>query len=169
MDIQDQLTAAESLLKGVALSFSRPEENRLDAVIPVEKVKEAVTALLIEGKWGYLSAITGLDNPEYELDPETKEKKVVPEKGSLELLYHFCEGAAITSLRVSLSYIDPAVDSICDLLPSASFYERETMELLGITFRDTPITDHLILPENWPTGVYPLRKSFTGLEKSPWK
>jgi Ni,Fe-hydrogenase III component G len=39
------------------------------------------------------------------------------------------------------------------------------MELLGIEVVGTPDTSRLILPENWPAGVYPMRKSFKGLEK----
>ncbi len=165
MEIQELLTAAEVLLKDCALSFSRPEENRLDAVVSATRIRDAVKALLIEGKWGYLSAITALDNAEYETDSVTKEKVAVPNKGNLELLYHFCESAAVVTLRVTLSYDEPVIDSICPLILAASFYEREAMELMGITFRDTPNTDRLVLPDSWPEGVFPLRKSFTGLGK----
>jgi Ni,Fe-hydrogenase III component G len=30
----------------------------------------------------------------------------------------------------------------------------------------TPNTDRLVLSDDWPKGVYPLRKDFTGLELS---
>lgn len=165
MDTQELLTTAESLLKTVTVSFSKPEENRLDAVISSDQLREAVKALLIDGKWGYLSAITALDNAEYETDAVTKEKVAVEGKGNLELLYHFCEAAAIVTLRVTLPYDAPVIDSICPLISAASFYEREAMELMGINFRETPNTDRLILADSWPEGVYPLRKSFTGLGK----
>jgi Ni,Fe-hydrogenase III component G len=33
----------------------------------------------------------------------------------------------------------------------------------------TPVIDHLLLPEHWPEGVYPLRKSFTGLKPDAQK
>ncbi len=169
MTITDDLKAAEVLLEKITLQLSTPEENRKDFTIKPEDIKSAVKKLLFEGHWGYLSAITALDNPEYTVDEETKEKKVIPRKGSLELLYHFCRGAAIATLRVALPYEDPSIDSICDILSSATLYEREASELLGIHFRGTPNTDHLILPDNWPDGVYPLRKSFTSLQeiKSP--
>jgi Ni,Fe-hydrogenase III component G len=32
--------------------------------------------------------------------------------------------------------------------------------MLGITFVGTPNTDKLFLPDNWPMGVFPLRKDF---------
>ncbi len=164
MNTQESLQKAEEILKDLAFSFNRPEENRLDAIISADNLKTAVRKLLIEERWGYLSAITGMDNPDYVVDEVTKEKKAEEGKGSLELLYHFCEGAAVTTLRVSLPYEAPQVDSICDLIPAATLYEREAMELLGILFTNTPYTEHLVLPDSWPTGVYPLRKTFRGLE-----
>lgn len=167
MDTRQALQNAEDILKDLAVSFNRPEENRLDAVINPQDLKTAVRKLLLENRWGYLSAITGLDNPEYQIDEATKEKFAVEGKGSLEVLYHFAEGAAITTLRVPLPYDDPTVESICDLIPAVSLYEREAMELFGVVFTGTPNTDHLILPDSWPEGVYPLRKTFKGLhEKS---
>jgi Ni,Fe-hydrogenase III component G len=83
----------------------------------------------------------------------------------VELLYHFCNGAAIITMRMKLPYANAAIDSICEVIPSATLYEREASELLGVDFIGTPSTEHLLLPDEWPVNVYPLRKSFTGLEK----
>jgi NADH:ubiquinone oxidoreductase subunit C len=165
MGTEEALAQAEIILKKFTKSISHPEVNRLDVVIDRDQLTAAVQALLIDGHWGYLSAITGLDNPTYLIDVATSEKKIVPDTGSLELLYHFCLGAAITTLRVTLPYADPTVDTVCNIVSSATLYEREAAELLGITFTGTPNTDRLILADSWPVGVYPLRKSFTGLEK----
>jgi Ni,Fe-hydrogenase III component G len=71
----------------------------------------------------------------------------------------------VATIRVPLEYKKARVDSICDIIPSATLYEREAAELLGIEFSGTPSTEHLLLPDDWPTGVYPLRKTFTGLSK----
>jgi Ni,Fe-hydrogenase III component G len=166
MAIVDELKTAVTLLEKITLEVSYPEENRVDITIDPEKLKSAVNILLYEGHWGYLSAITALDQPEYEIDETTKEKKIIDGKGSIGLLYHFCRGAAIATIRVSLPYSDPSIDTICDIISSATLYEREAAELLGVTFKGTPNTDHLILPDSWPNGVYPLRKSFTGLKET---
>ena len=166
MDTEKALQLAESRLKEFAVSMNRPEENRLDVVIDRKNLIPAVSALLAEKQWGYLSAITGLDNAAWKVDEATKEKSLDPSGGSLELLYHFCEGAAVATLRVSLPYDDAKVDTVCDLISSVSLYEREAAELFGIEFVGTPNTDRLVLPDSWPEGVYPLRKSFTGFEKN---
>lgn len=165
MDTENALQTAESFLKEFAISSNRPESDRLDVVIERENIKPAVKALLLDNRWGYLSAITALDNAEYRVDEVTKEKIALPDSGSLELLYHFCLDAAVTTLRVSLPYADPNIDSICGLISSVSLYEREASELFGINFIGTPSTEHLILPDDWPANLYPLRKTFTGFEK----
>lgn len=164
MDTEKALELAESRLKDLAVSMKRPEANRLDAVIERNDLKKAVQALLDEKRWGYLAAITGLDNAVWKTDETTNEKVVDPKGGSLEVLYHFCKKAAVTTLRVSLPYEDAKVDSLIDLIPSVSLYEREAAELFGIEFVGQPNTDYLVLPDNWPAGVYPLRKSFSGFE-----
>lgn len=164
MTPEEVLQAAQAILQPWTVSTNAPEENRLDVAIEAKDIKVATKALL-ENHLGYLAAITGLDVPEYTTVEGSNEKHPIPDKGQVEVIYHFCEGAAVTSLRVLLPYDKAEIDSICDILPSASLYERETMELLGVNFVGTPNTERLLLPDNWPDGVYPLRKAFTGLAK----
>ena len=167
MNTQEVLDSAQTILAGLAYTMTRPEENRLDVIIPPQNLKPAVEALLLKSKWGYLSAITGLDHPDYEVDPATNERKPLADQGSIEVLYHFCSGAAITTLRVMIPYSDPTLDSICDIVSSATLYERELIELFGVQLTGTPNNEHLILPDDWPQEVYPLRKSFRGFGKQP--
>ena len=164
MDLEQKLQAGADLVKEWTISSSTPEVNRIDLGIAPEHIKAAVSAML-DNQWGYLSAITGLDHPDYATD-EAGVKHVVADKGTLEVLYHFSGGAAVLTLRVTLPYENPVVDSICEIDLAAQLYEREAAELFGIEFTGAPSTDHLVLPDEWPVGVYPLRKSFTGLKKS---
>lgn len=163
MDIEQKLQDGTEIVKEWVISSSNPETNRVDLVVSAANLKKAVAAML-DSKWGYLSAITGMDQPEYVTD-NAGVKNVDPENGNLELLYHFSGGAAVLTLRVTLPYSEAVIDSICDIDLAAQLYEREAAELLGIEFRGSPYTDHLVLPDDWPTGVYPLRKAFTGLKK----
>jgi NADH:ubiquinone oxidoreductase subunit C len=161
---EELLQAGKEALQSWILSENTPENNRLDVVIQTAEIKNCVRAL-VNAKWGYLSAITALDSPEYTLVEGSNDKVIVPDKGNVELLYHFCNGAAIITMRMKLPYANAAIDSICEVIPSATLYEREASELLGVDFIGTPSTEHLLLPDEWPVNVYPLRKSFTGLEK----
>ncbi len=156
MDLEKVLLEGENLLQPWAVSTSRPEENRSDVVVARENLHAAVQAIKDAG-WGYLTAITGLDCPA----PAAAEGEPAAE-GNLELLYHFCSGLAVVTLRVSLPYSDPTLPSVCDILPYATLYERELMELFGVRIQNTPDTSRLVLPDDWPDGIYPLRKNFTG-------
>lgn len=143
MNTENALQAAGDLLKEWLTTATTPETNRLDVVISAENLIAAVTALHDTG-WGYLAGITGLDKG--------------TQAGQLEVLYHFCAGAAVLTLRITIPRDQAAVPSICAVLPSAIFYERELREMLGVEVTGLTNTDRLFLPDDWREGVYPLRK-----------
>jgi len=176
MDTDTILQNAETLLNPWVTEAKRPEVNRLDIYISASNLLAAVQSL-VDAHWGHLSAITGLDRPALApMQPAAKPGEPAaaisatdsptPE-GKIEVLYHFCQGPAILTLRVGLPYSQTAnarmvIPSICAAAPAASLYERELMEMFGIDVEGTPVTQKLVLPDDWPEGVYPLRKSFTG-------
>jgi Ni,Fe-hydrogenase III component G len=153
MNIEQVIAQAESLLAPWNKETIRPESNRLDVVIVGDDLRAAVTALH-DAHWGYLSAVTGLD--------------LGTESGQLEALYHFCSGPVITSLRIRLPRDHQAIlPSIADILPPASFFEREMKEMLGFTFIGSDFSERLFLPDDWPEDVYPLRADFSLDEAAP--
>jgi Ni,Fe-hydrogenase III component G len=162
MDIMKELQTAEELLKPMTVESKRPSAERLDVKLEAGDLLGAVKAL-IDARWGYLAAITGLEHPAPKhVEVEGHPAPAPTAEGNLEALYHFCHGAAITTLRVTVPYSKPDVPSVCGLIASASLYERELMELFGVVCVNTPDPSRLVLPDDWPDGVYPLRKSFTG-------
>lgn len=173
MDTSQLLEQARELLAPITTDTSIPEENRLDVIVSPRDLLRASEALH-KAKWGYLSAITGLDHiPSSEASTEEREWAHIGEDqeqtgfgygGSIEVLYHFCNQAAVLTLRVQLPYGHPEVPSICGIVPSATLFERELIEMFGVTVVDTPNTEHLLLPDDWPVGVYPLRKEFNGFD-----
>lgn len=143
--LETTLNTAAKLLDRWAVETTTPDSERLDVIIDAMDLHAAVEGM-VKINWGYLVAITGLD--------------LGDDDGQLELLYHFCSGAAVVTLRVRVPRGNAFVPSIYDLIPSVSFYERELIEMLGVTIANTPNTDRLFLPDDWPDGVYPLRKDF---------
>lgn len=139
------LDTAVALLQPWILEQQAPEENRIDLALAEGTLLAAVGAL-VEAEWGYLAAITGLDR--------------TTETGQLEVLYHFCEGAQVLTLRVGLVQETAVVPSLTPLIPSATMFERELREMFGITVENIPDDSLLFLPEDWPQDVYPLRKEF---------
>lgn len=152
MDTQIALNRAQTFLQPWTASTAQPQPHRLDVRVEREHFKQAIAAVK-QAHWGYLAAITGLDVPPGE-----------NQEGAVEGLYHFCEGAAVLTIRVMVPYSDPYLPSVCDLIPAATLYEREFIEMFGVFLEGTPSTERLLLADEWPVGVYPLRKSFTGLD-----
>ena len=81
----------------------------------------------------------------------------------IEVMYHFWLGRGL-SLRCTLPYEDPCLDSVRDLIPGAAFYEREVAEMLGMTYRppagdEQPDPGWFLLPDDWEGGA-PLRHDY---------
>jgi NADH:ubiquinone oxidoreductase subunit C len=169
MSAEKLITDAEALLKPYVVgAFSRTPVG-VEAVVRREDLPAAVKAL-IDARWGYLSAITGLDHPWPKAakpapkPAEAPAEPAGPTEDRLEALYQFVSGAVIATLRVSVAYHDATLPTVCPIIPSATLYERELQEMFGIVVQGTPEPRRLLLPDDWPEHVYPLRKSFTGLE-----
>lgn len=80
----------------------------------------------------------------------------------MEILYHFTveEIDLVISLRVTLPKTKLEINSLTSVFTAARWIEREIHELLGINFIGHPELKRLLLPEDWPQGVYPLRKDY---------
>ncbi|MEM3461853.1 MAG: NADH-quinone oxidoreductase subunit C [Candidatus Bathyarchaeia archaeon] len=117
----------------------RPEK----ACIQVEAGahRDAVKVLLKQDGNAGISAITGVDLGE-----------------TIELIYHIRTCNTIISIRVDVPKENAKIESITDLVPGANFHEREASDLFGVTFEGHPNPKRLILPEDWPENVFPLRK-----------
>lgn len=146
-----------------------PEPDRLDVLLNVTDLLSAVKALH-DAHNDYLIAITGLDllGKNATLAQDERWKALTSATGAdpatapgpIEVLYHFSAGEAVVTLRVLTPRSAAAVPSVCGIIPSASFFERELSEMFGVQVVGTPDPAHLFLPEDWKEGVYPLRKDF---------
>lgn len=81
---------------------------------------------------------------------------------NFEILYHFSADREdkFFSLRVKISKENPEVPTISRVITAAKWIEREIWELLGINFVGHPGLKKLLLAEDWPDGVCPLRKDY---------
>jgi Ni,Fe-hydrogenase III component G len=145
IDTEKTLNTASQLLEQWMwmTEVTRPEPNRLDARLKTSDDLIPVVAGLRVIRLGYLSAITGLDHGE-----ET----------DLEVLYHFCTGEAVITLRLNVPRQDGCLPSLCEIIPSAEAFERELQEMFGIRIEGLRNPSRLYLPDDWPADVFPLRK-----------
>jgi Ni,Fe-hydrogenase III component G len=77
------------------------------------------------------------------------------------VLYHFCDdrrGYVVTVKALIRDKIKPQIQSLAPVIPGAEWIEREVHDLYGIDFINHPNLRRLILSDDWPEGVYPLRK-----------
>lgn len=149
MSVNEIVHHTRDLLAGWELESRQPTENRVDVPLPVAQLREVAERL--SAQWGYLIAITGLDNG--------------PEDGQFEVLYHFGQGPVVLTLRVLIPRMGGVLPSLSELVPAAADYERELREMFGITIEGLDAPPFLFLPDDWPTDVYPLRKDFEPPEK----
>ena len=86
----------------------------------------------------------------------------------MEILYHFLieDINLLISLRVKLQKSKLEIDSISLIFEGANWIEREIHEILGINFRGHPDLRRLLLPDDWPDGVYPLRRDYKEWDKN---
>ncbi|MFI9603067.1 NADH-quinone oxidoreductase subunit C [Streptomyces sp. NPDC052043] len=61
-------------------------------------------------------------------------------------------------VRTTVPHEAPVLPTAVDVYAGAAWHERETHEMFGVSFRDHPALDHLLLPETFEG--HPLRKDF---------
>ena len=86
----------------------------------------------------------------------------------MEILYHFIfeDINLLISLRVKLPKSNLEIDSLTPVFEGAYWIEREIHEMLGIDFKGHPDLRKLLLSDDWPEGVYPLRCDYKEWDKN---
>jgi len=89
-------------------------------------------------------------------------------RNHMEILYHFLieDINLLISLRVKLQKPKLEIDSLVPVFEGANWIEREIHEILGVNFKGHPDLKRLLLPDDWPDGVYPLRRDYKEWDKN---
>lgn len=83
------------------------------------------------------------------------------ELGGFRLTYIFAPAAGgWVTIETTVPADEPAFPSVTPVIPAAHWYEREVQDLLGLQPVGHPDPRRLVLHDDWPDGVYPLRKDF---------
>ncbi|MHC4640981.1 MAG: NADH-quinone oxidoreductase subunit C [Planctomycetota bacterium] len=140
---QEELNNRLSEIKEKLLAFEQPLNDRIIISCEPEDAY-AINQFLLEDICARFVVITGIDADD-----------------CFELLYHYSydqTGCVITIKTFIRDRQQPQIESITPLLPAAEWIEREIHDVLGIKFKNHPNLKRLILADDWPEGVYPLRK-----------
>jgi NADH-quinone oxidoreductase subunit C len=134
----------EELTDAMPVEWERPLPNRVYLTVPREHSRE-LGRLIFEELGARFATATGLDTGR-----------------ELEVVYHFPYDAVglVVNMRVRAPKADPTMPSLTPVAPAAEWIEREINDLVGVRFEGHPRPERLILSDDWPEGVYPLREEF---------
>jgi formate hydrogenlyase subunit 5 len=115
--------------------------GRASIQVKADSNRDVLKILLKTDKNAGICALTGLDMGE-----------------KIGLMYHIRTHGAIVTIRTEVPKENPKIQTITDLIPGANFHEREAADLFGVIFEGHPNPARLVLPDDWPENLYPLRK-----------
>ena len=140
---QEELNNKLSEIKDKLTAIEQTADNRIYLLCEAEN-SYAVNKFLFEDVPLRFVIATGIDSDD-----------------CFEVLYHYAydQTSCVITLKAFIRDREkPAIESITPFLPAAEWIEREIHDLLGIDFENHPDMRRLILSDDWPEGVYPLRK-----------
>jgi NADH-quinone oxidoreductase subunit C len=123
----------------------KPGTQYLEMTVTADKL-HAIAGHLKENSemaFDYLFCLSGVDYPEY-----------------LSVVYHLESTLHRHYLVLKVNTagrLNPAIDTVCDIWPTAEFHEREAFDLLGIHFNNHPDLRRMFLDDTWG---HPLRKDY---------
>jgi membrane-bound hydrogenase subunit beta len=82
------------------------------------------------------------------------------ERGMFELLYHLWWENNLITVRIEIPRAIPVIPTITTIFPGALSYEREIQGMFGIQVENIPDPRRILLSDEFPLGVYPLRKDY---------
>jgi NADH-quinone oxidoreductase subunit C len=137
----------------ISLLASNPESildakfdrNELTLTISRDQIRDACRAVQSAG-YNFLEDVTCVD--------------WYPSEPRFQVTYHILSHSLKDRVRLvsPVESIDPSIDSITPVWPSANFYEREVWDLFGVRFHGHPNLRRIMMPDEWEG--YPLRKDY---------
>ena len=121
------------------------DRGELTLVVAADQIRAACRTLQTAG-YNFLEDVTCVD--------------WFPVEPRFQLTYHILSHPLKERVRLHamVGSMDPSVDSITPVWPSANYYEREVWDLFGVRFNGHPGLRRIMLPEEW--NGHPLRKDY---------
>jgi Ni,Fe-hydrogenase III large subunit/Ni,Fe-hydrogenase III component G len=87
------------------------------------------------------------------------DERPLPEGGfRVSHIFSFDQDKLFCILQTRVNGDDPEVDAITPKVRGAMWAERELFDVVGVKSRNHPDPRRLLLADDWPAGLYPLRK-----------
>src|SRR5208337_4775823 len=147
LEVHAQNRAISSLLSSLpgSIQDAKFDCNELTLAIDKDQIRAACEIVQTAG-YNFLVDVTCVD--------------WYPAEPRFQVTYHILSHKLKERVRLHamVESIDPSVDSITPVWPSANFYEREVWDLFGVRFHGHPGLRRIMLPEEWEG--HPLRKDY---------
>jgi Ni,Fe-hydrogenase III component G len=157
MLLDTKTTISHDLQERLRSPYLRIEEIRGDTVIASASPQDLVPAVrfINDGLGGRFITSVGADTRSL--------------SGMYQVTQLFALDVEKTFLVLNVE-IDPAkasIPSFTEIIPGAGWAEREVFDMIGVEAVGHPDPRRLVLPDDWPDNVHPLRKDFKVDERPP--
>ena len=126
-------------------------------VVKKEEIVAVCTFLKDECGYNFLTDLCGVDN--------------MGQAPRFMVVYHLYNIGEHNRLRVKapVEEADAAIDTVIGVWSTANWMERETWDLMGITFNNHPDLRRILMPDDWEG--HPLRKDYPvqGPDREPYQ
>lgn len=147
LEAHAQNRAIASLLNSIPNSIldAKFELGELTLTIAKDDIRSAASVVQQAG-YNFLEDVTCVD--------------WYPSEPRFHVVYHILSHKLKERVRLvaPVESIDPTIDSITSVWPSANYYEREVWDLFGVRFNGHPSLRRIMMPEEWQG--HPLRKDY---------
>lgn len=147
LQAQSQNRAVTSLLTTLpdAILDAVFDRSELTLTIAKDQIRDAARIVQQAG-YNFLEDVTCVD--------------WYPSEPRFHVVYHILSHSLKERVRLvaQVESVDPTIDSITSVWPSANFYEREVWDLFGVRFNGHPNLRRIMMPEEW--HGHPLRKDY---------
>jgi NADH-quinone oxidoreductase subunit C len=115
-----------------------------------ERIRDIVAWLVQEEDMNHLMCLCGVDNS----------RRTGENLQRFEVVYQLysINNRRMLRLRAQVPEDDPRIDSVTSFWTGADCLERETYDLMGISFTGHPNLKRILLPDDWQG--HPLRKEY---------
>ena len=147
LQAQSQNRAVTSLLTTLPDAILDAVFDRSELTLTIAKDQIRDTARIVQqAGYNFLEDVTCVD--------------WYPSEPRFHVVYHILSHSLKERVRLvaQVESVDPTIDSITSVWPSANFYEREVWDLFGVRFNGHPNLRRIMMPEEWQG--HPLRKDY---------
>jgi formate hydrogenlyase subunit 5 len=138
----DAVGVLQAKFKDTSVQVQPQQLGKVEVIADTSTHRDILKTLLEADEKTAVIAITGIDLGK-----------------TLGVFYHIrTSTSGIITIKVEVPKKKPQIKTISDLMPGAAFDEMEVTDLVGVVFKGHPSPGRIVLPDNWPDDVFPLRK-----------